>query len=88
MATTSYGVNHPAAVKKWSRETMVEALKKTSFLQYMSRGSDNVVQIKEETKQEGDRIRCFLRMQLTGGGIQGDGTLEGNEEALNCWGFA
>jgi len=85
MATTNYPVNHPAAVKKWSKEVMVEALKKTSFLQYMSTGSGNIVQIKNDLKSEGDRIRCFLRMQLTGGGIKGDGTLEGNEESLTIY---
>jgi hypothetical protein len=26
---TNYGVNHPLAIKKWSNELMVEALKKT-----------------------------------------------------------
>jgi hypothetical protein len=36
-------------------------------------------------KTEGDRVRIFLRSQLTGAGVQGDGTLEGNEEALSIF---
>jgi N4-gp56 family major capsid protein len=82
VAVTSYPVNHPAAVKKWSREVMVEALKKTSFLQDMGTGSNSICQIKNDLKQEGDRVRIFLRMQLSGRGTVGDGTQEGNEESL------
>jgi N4-gp56 family major capsid protein len=49
----------------------------------MGKGTSNVVQLKDETsKGPGDRITIGLRMQLTGAGVQGDGTLEGNEEAL------
>jgi N4-gp56 family major capsid protein len=45
-----------------------------------------VIQIKEETsKSPGDRITVGLRMQLTGDGVSGDGTLEGNEEALTTY---
>ncbi len=52
----------------------------------MGTGSDSVVQIKSETnKSEGDRIRIGLRMQLTGTGIAGDGTLEGSEESLTTY---
>jgi N4-gp56 family major capsid protein len=52
----------------------------------MGTGTDNVVQIKNETsKGPGDRITIGLRMQLTGAGIQGDGTLESNEEALSTF---
>jgi N4-gp56 family major capsid protein len=45
-----------------------------------------VIQIKEETsKSPGDRITVGLRMQLTADGVSGDGTLEGNEEALTTY---
>ncbi len=36
-------------------------------------------------KGAGDRVRVILRMLLSGNGIQGDGTLEGNEEALTTF---
>lgn len=49
----------------------------------MGTDSNSLIQIKDDTsKSAGDRVRCILRMQLAGGGVQGDGTLEGNEEAL------
>lgn len=86
MATTSYGVNNALAVKLWSRKLFHEALKQTSMARYMGNGSDSMIQIQTDTsKGPGDRITVGLRMQLSGAGIQGDGTLEGNEEALTTY---
>lgn len=83
MANTAYSVNSNEAVKLWSRKLMREALKNTWASKFMGKDSNSLCQIKDDTqKSAGDRIRCILRMQLDGDGIQGDGTLEGNEEAL------
>lgn len=84
---TNYGVNHPLAIKKWSSELMVEALKKTYVLQFMGKGTDNLVTIKTDltTSDGGDRIRVGIRSQLRGDGVSGDNTLEGNEEALETF---
>jgi N4-gp56 family major capsid protein len=62
---------------------MKEALKKTFALQFMGTSSDSLIHIKTEVnKDAGDRITFGLRQQLSGAGISGDNTLEGNEEAL------
>lgn len=83
MAKTSYGVNAPEAVKLWSEKLFREALAATWASKFMGTDSNSLIQILEDTqKGPGDRIRTILRMQLSGDGIQGDGTLEGNEEAL------
>jgi N4-gp56 family major capsid protein len=83
MAATSYGVNHPLAVKVWAKKLFVEALKATYASKFMGKGSDALCQIRSElNKGAGDRITVGLRMQMTGTGVSGDGTLEGNEEAL------
>ena len=83
MALTQYGVNHPLAVKVWARKLNVEALKQTWISRFMGEDSNSLLQIKTELEKDaGDRIRLGLRMQLTGAGVLGDGTLEGNEEAL------
>lgn len=83
MATSSWGVNDPEAVKLWSRKTMHEALKMTYASRFIGTDSNALLQLKDETnKGPGDRITNILRMQLSGAGIQGDDTLEGNEEAL------
>jgi N4-gp56 family major capsid protein len=86
MATTSYGVNDNLAVKLWAKKLFAEALKETFISEFMGTGSDSVVQIKNEmNKSEGDRVRIGLRMQLSGAGIAGDGTLEGSEESLTTY---
>jgi len=86
MANTSYGVNDALAVKLWSRKLFQESLKATWFSKFMGKSSSSIIQIKDETgKSEGDQITIGLRMQLAGDGVQGDGTLEGNEEGLTTY---
>src|SRR6267378_1091201 len=81
MATTSYGVNNALAVKLWAKKLAHESLKETFIFKFIGDDENSVIQIKEETsKSPGDRITVGLRMQLSG-----DGTLEGNEEALTTY---
>lgn len=83
MADTNYGVNDALAVKLYAKRLIREALKATFVSQFMGESQDELIQEKTETsKGAGDKITFGLRMQLNGDGIQGDGTLEGNEEAL------
>ena len=83
---TGYGVNAAEAVKLWSRKLAREALRKTYIKNFMGPGSDSMIQVKNETnKGPGDRVRVTLRMQLTGAGVQGDATQEGNEESLTTY---
>ena len=86
MATTSFGVNSPNAVKLWSRKLFREALKNTTMAKYMGESSDSMIQVLNDTKKgPGDNITYQLRMQLSGNGVLNDGTLEGNEEALTVY---
>ena len=86
MATTAYGVNNPLAVKVWRRKLFLEALKQTWLAKFMGKDDRMPIQIMEDlSKGPGDRITIGLRMQLTGNGVLGDGTLEGNEEALTTY---
>lgn len=83
MSTTAYGVNAPEAVKLWRKVLFEEALAATWVGKFMGEESSNVLQILDDTKKSaGDRVTVTLRMQLTGDGVIGDATLEGNEEAL------
>jgi N4-gp56 family major capsid protein len=84
MAGTSYGVNNALAVKAWAKKLFVEALKQTRYEQFKGKtGTDSLVTLKTEmSKSAGDRVTIGLRMQLLGTGVQGDNTLEGQEEAL------
>src|SRR6266480_3129350 len=86
MATTVYGVNHALAVKLWSKKLAHESLKETFIYKFLGDDENSLIQVKEETsKSPGDRITIGLRMQLSGDGVGGDGTLEGNEEALTTY---
>lgn len=86
MAVTAYGTNHPLAVKLWARKLFEEALKATWFSKFLGTNSNSLIQIKGETqKSAGDQITIGLRLQLTGTGVQGDNTLEGQEEALTTY---
>ena len=85
MAATSFGTNHPLTNKLWARKLFHEALKNTIAGKFISggEGTNSLVSLRTDLKkQKGDRIRQGLRVQLSGTGVQGDGTLEGNEEAL------
>lgn len=84
---TNYAINHPLAIKKWAPDLYKETLKKTYALQFMSKSKDALITIKTDLtdKEGGDRIRQGIRSQLTGGGVSGDDTLEGNEESLETF---
>lgn len=86
MATTNYPVNHPLSNKVWSKRLFREALKETYISRFMGSSKNSLVYVRDELgKVAGDRIRYGLRMQLTGDGVDGDNTLEGNEEALTTY---
>ena len=86
MAVSSWGVNDALAVKTWCRKLFREALKQTEMAKFMGETSGSMIQVLNEVKKgPGDKITVGLRMQLSGAGIQGDGTLEGNEEALSTF---
>lgn len=86
MAVTSYGTNDPLAVKLWAKTLNVEVLKATWASKFMGEDSDSIIQVRDDTsKGPGDKITYGLRMQLSGLGVIGDGTLEGNEESLTTY---
>ena len=77
MAVSSWGVNSSEAVKLWSRKLFREALKSTTLYNFMGPNSNSVIQLHDDTsKGPGDKVTTILRMQLTGDGVAGDGTLE------------
>lgn len=86
MANTEFGVNHPLAVKVWSKSLSKEAYRRTYIGKFIGQGEDSLIQEKVDLKKgAGDQITCGLNVQLQGDGIQGDATLEGNEEALQFY---
>lgn len=89
MTNTAYGVNDPLAVKLWSRKLFQETIKECWISKFLGKDSNALVQIVDEAqKSAGDQITIGLRMLLKGAGIQGDVSLEGQEEALTTHHFA
>lgn len=82
MAVTDYPVGHELAISHWAKDLMKEALSRTQFLKFTGKSSNSLCQYKTEMKSVGDNVTFGLRMQLAGGGVVGDDTLEGNEESL------
>lgn len=83
MAKTEFGVNHPLAVKVWSKKLATEAYRKAYVGKFIGKSEDSLIMEKVDLKKgAGDKITCGLNIQLEGDGVLGDGTLEGNEEAL------
>ncbi len=86
MATTSYGTNAGEVVKVWSRKLFRESMKSTWLYKFMGEGTDSAIQVFDDlAKGPGDRVTTTLRVQLSGLGIEGDNTLEGQEEALSTY---
>lgn len=83
MADTSFGTNHPIAVKLFRRRLFTEALKKCWLYRFIGVSDNSMIQILSETSEgPGDKVTYPVRMQLSGAGTSGDNTLEGNEEDL------
>jgi len=69
--------------KKWSKELFHIILKAIEFNEFIGTDSNAIVQLKTElAKGEGDTITFGIRLPLTGEGVVGTDTVEGNEEKL------
>ena len=83
MAVRTYGVNDPLTNKLYSKLLAVESITQTYVKKFMGTNQNSLIQIRNETqKAAGDRITIGLRIKLTGAGVIGGNTLEGNEEAF------
>jgi N4-gp56 family major capsid protein len=83
MALTTITVAPSLVQEAWAKATWEAGFEKAFFNRFMGAGADSIIQVKEElTKQAGDAINIPLLLPLSGAGVTGDNTLEGNEEAL------
>lgn len=80
---TSFGVNSPQAVKRWSLAMAVDYAKNLYFKQFIGRDENAIIQEKTDLKQAaGDEVMFDLSMRLREKPTYGDNTLEGKEESL------
>jgi len=86
MANTTFNTADPINQELWAKQLYVELPKEIFWAQYMDKAGRGPIHIREELqKNAGDTMNVQLRMQLSGAGVTGDGTLEGNEEAMTFY---
>jgi len=81
---TEFGTASSQTVKLWSKKTWYEAQKGAMFFnKFLGTTEDSILYwAKDLEKTAGDNIVYDLLVEMTGSGVSGDNTLEGNEEAL------
>jgi len=80
---TQFLTNDNLTRKKWARDLFKILLPAVEFNMLVGKGSESIVQMRTELgKGEGDQITFGIRLPLTGEGIVGNNTVEGNEEKL------
>ena len=87
MALTNFGTLTGDQLQAWSRDFWRVARNQSFINQFAGAGSNAMVQrVTELTKnQKGTKANITLLADMTGDGITGDNTLEGNEEALRAF---
>lgn len=82
MADTSVATG--LTVQQWDDKYFREYLGWNKFAKYMGTSENSIIQVKEDlTKKKGDSITFALVNRLTGAGVTGSNTLEGNEESMD-----
>ncbi len=83
MAQTRFLTNDNLTRKKWARDLFKIILPAVEFNSLIGKGTNSIIQMRTELgKGEGDQITFGIRLPLTGEGIVGNDTVEGNEEKL------
>lgn len=86
MADTSAATG--LTVQQWDDKFYVEYIQNHPFRSYMGSDENSIFQIKEDlTAKKGKYVTFSLLNRLTGDGVTGSQTLEGNEEDLNSRSF-
>lgn len=86
MASTGITTSDNLSVQQWKDQVFQEYLSLNVMSRYMGADPNSVIQVSEElVRSKGDKITFSLVSALNGAGVQGDSTLEGNEEALQTY---
>ena len=80
---TQFVTSNALTRKRWAKDLFKIILPAVEFNYLLGSGSDAIIQMRTELgKGEGDQITFGIRLPLTGEGVIGNDTLEGNEEGL------
>lgn len=75
-------------VQQWDDKFFLEYFQENRFRPEMGMDENSIIHVKENlTKKKGDSITYALVNRLTGAGVTGSSTLEGNEEELDSRSF-
>jgi N4-gp56 family major capsid protein len=70
--------------KKWARDLFSIIYPNIEVAYLLGTGTDSIIQVRNELgKGEGDEIKMDIRLPLSGTGIVGNKTVEGNEEKMS-----
>lgn len=70
--------------QQWDSDFFKAYVRENRFNKYMGSDENSIIHLKNDlTKKKGDRITFALVNELTGDGVTGNQTLEGNEESLD-----
>ncbi len=71
-------------VEQWDYDFMVEYLRMNQFSRYFGSSENAMIQVNEDLQTKpGNKINFSLIRNLSGQGVEGNATLEGNEEELD-----
>ncbi len=69
----------------WDDKFFMEYVRDNRFKRYMGTDENSIIQLKEDlTKKKGDKVTFASLHKLSGDGVTGNTTLEGNEEDLDA----
>lgn len=75
-------------VQNWNKKFFTESIMQNRFKREMGKSTNNIIQLKTDLeKNKGDSITYALVNRLTGAGVTGSSTLEGNEEDMESRSF-
>lgn len=83
MAQLTFDTTNALTNKFWSKKAEMDTLQQLYFSQLVGKGSDAIIQVKNDlTKNAGDKMTFALRGLLSGQGKGEGGVLFGNEEKI------
>jgi N4-gp56 family major capsid protein len=75
--------------QQWDDKFFAEYIRENRFKRYFGTDENSIIHLKEDlTKKKGETVTFALVNALSGAGVTGNETLEGNEEALDSRSFA
>ena len=86
---TQFLTNDALTRKRWANDLFMVMLKAVEFNDLIGKGTDSIIQMRTElAKGQGDLVKFGIRRPLSGEGIVGTDTVEGNEEMLRFKDFS